>query len=65
MLEDTYQTLKSFGFHPRIYRTRNKVIPARQEEIDHYFREIGFHNSTHIKRYLSLIGIQSSVAPVV
>lgn len=57
LLEDVYRALESFGFHPRIYRTRNKVILARQEEVDRYLREIGFHNSKHIKRYLSLRGI--------
>ncbi|MDH5624095.1 MAG: hypothetical protein OEY39_06475 [Candidatus Bathyarchaeota archaeon] len=65
LLEDVYRALESFGFHPRIYRTRNKVILARQEEVDRYFREIGFHNSKHIKKYLFLRGIQSSIAPVV
>lgn len=65
LLEDTYAAFKTLGFHPRIYSTRRRVVLARQEEIDRYFHEIGFHNLKHIKRYLSLRGIYCLAAPVV
>jgi len=65
LLEDAYQALKSLGFHPRIYRKRNRVVLARQEEVDRYFNEVCSHNPKHVKRYLALRGNQSLGAPVV
>jgi len=54
LLEDTNDALKSLDYHPRIYLERNRLVLAKQEEVDKYFSEIGFHNPKHMKRYLSL-----------
>ena len=65
LLKDLHEALKTFGFHPRIYPERKKVVLACQEEVDRYFNEICSHNPKHVKRYLSLRGKQSLNAPVV
>jgi len=54
LLKDVNETLKILDFHPCIYPERNKVVLARQEEVDRYFNEIRSHNPKHVKRYLSL-----------
>ena len=65
LLKDLCEALKTFGFHPRIYIKRKKVVLACQDEVDRYFNEICSHNPKHFKRYLSLRGKQSLNAPVV
>jgi len=54
LLEDVKSGLASLGYHPRVYLERKRLVVARQEEVDRYFKEIGFHNPKHTKRYLSL-----------
>jgi hypothetical protein len=54
LLEDVNNALASLGYHPCLYTKRNRLVIARQEEVDKYFKEIGFHNPKHTKRYLSL-----------
>jgi intein/homing endonuclease len=54
LLEDVNKALRSLDYHPRIYLERNRLALARQEEVDRYVKEIGFHNPKHTKRYLSL-----------
>jgi hypothetical protein len=54
LLEDVNNALTFLGYHPRLYQDRNRLVLARQEEVDHYFKEIGSHNPKHMKRYLTL-----------
>jgi hypothetical protein len=54
LLEDVNNALLYLGYHPRIYLQRNRLTLAIQKEVDRYFKEIGFHNPKHTKRYLSL-----------
>jgi len=63
--EECNNTLLSLDYHPLIYLERNRLALARQEEVDRYFKEIGFHNPKHTKRYLSLRENHLSRAPVV
>lgn len=65
LLEDAYQVLRSLDFHPCIYRKRNRLVLARQEEVNRCFNEVGSHNPKHVKRYLSLRGNLTFGAPVV
>ena len=65
LLEDLSEALQSLNLHPRIYRERNRVMLARQDEVDHYFNGICSYNLKHVKRYLSLRENQSLNAPVV
>lgn len=54
LLEDVNNALHSLDYHSLIYLERNRLALARQEEVDRYVKEIGFHNPKHTKRYLSL-----------
>jgi hypothetical protein len=54
LLEDVSNALLSLDYHPLIYLERDRLALARQEEVDRYVKEIGFHNLKHTKRYLSL-----------
>jgi len=65
LLEDVCEALKSLNFHPCIYRKRNRLVLARQEEVDRYFNDVGSHNPKRMKRYLSLRGNLTFGAPVV
>jgi len=65
LLENVNNALLSLDYHPLIYLERNRLALARQEEVDRYFKEIGFHNPKHTKRYLSLRENHLSRAPVV
>ena len=65
LLEDVSNGLNLLGYHPRIYLERNRVVLARQDEVDRYFKEVCSHNPKHIKRYLSLRAKHLPTAPVV
>jgi intein/homing endonuclease len=65
LLEDVNNSLTLLGYHPHVYLERNRVVLARQGEVDRYFKEIGSHNPKHIKRYLSLRENHLPKAPVV
>lgn len=65
LLEDLNDALHSLDYHPLLYLERNRLALAKQEEIDRYVKEVGFHNPKHTKRYLSLRENHLSRAPVV
>ncbi len=65
LLEDVNESLNILGYSTRIYLKRNRVVLAKQNEVDRYFKEIGSHNPKHIKRYLSLRTNHLPKAPVV
>jgi intein/homing endonuclease len=65
LLKDVDSGLTLLGYHPRLYLERNRVILAKQDEVDRYFKEIQTHNPKHMKRYLSLRTNDLPNAPVV
>lgn len=54
LFKDINEALRNPKFSPRFYPKRNRVMLAKQEEADRYFRDIRPHNPKHVKRYLSL-----------
>jgi len=53
LLQDMRKAFLELGYHPSKI-TWNKIYLTRQAEIDKYVNEIGFSNSHHYKRYLTV-----------